>query len=64
MGDREGIILRPIRGGHAEGVEVAEYLRRDPRVITTYLKERRRSEDEAEKVHEALRNISKVNKQV
>lgn len=47
-----------------KGQEIAEYLRRDPAVITRYLKEGRRLEGEVEKVHEALRKTKKVNKQV
>lgn len=44
--------------------EIAEYLRRDPAVITRYLKEGKRLESEIEKVHEGLRKSKKVNKQV
>ena len=47
-----------------KGREIAEYLRRDPAVVTRYLKERERLEDEVEKVHEVLRKTKKVNKQV
>jgi len=47
-----------------KGQEIAEYLRRDPAVITRYLKEGERLEGEVEKVHEALRKTKKVNKQV
>jgi len=44
--------------------EIAEYLRRDPAVITRYSKEGKRLESEIEKVHEALKKTKKVNKQV
>ncbi len=47
-----------------KGQEIAEYLRRDPAVITRYLKEGKRLESGVEKVHEALRKTKKVNKQV
>lgn len=47
-----------------KGQEIAEYLRKDPAVITRYLKEGKRLESEIEKVHEALRKTKKVNKQV
>ena len=47
-----------------KGQEIAEYLRRDPAVITRYLKEGKRLEGEVEKVHEALKKTKKVNKQV
>jgi hypothetical protein len=44
--------------------EIAEYLRRDPEVITRYSKEGKRLESEIEKVYEGLRKSKKVNKQV
>jgi len=47
-----------------KGQEIAEFLRRDPAVITRYLKEGKRLEAEVEKVHEALKKTKKVNKQV
>ena len=47
-----------------KGREIAEYLRRDPAVITRYLKEGKRLEGEVEKVHEALKKTKKFNKQV
>jgi len=47
-----------------KGQEIAEYLRRDPAVITRYLKEGERLEGEVERVHETLRSNKKVNKQV
>jgi hypothetical protein len=46
------------------GQEIAEYLRRDPAVITRYLKERERLVGEIGKVHDTLRKTKKVNKQV
>ncbi|HEX3036950.1 MAG TPA: hypothetical protein VHT73_17825 [Thermodesulfobacteriota bacterium] len=52
------------RGYGYKGQEIAEYLRRDPAVITRYLKEGESLEGEVEKVYEALRNTKKVNKQV
>ena len=47
-----------------KGQQIAEFLRRDPAVITRYLKEEKRLESDIEKVHEALRKTKKVNKQV
>ena len=47
-----------------KGREIAEYLRRDPAVITRYLKEGERLEGEVEKAHVVLRETKKVNKQV
>jgi len=47
-----------------KGQEIAEYLGRDPAVITRYLKEEERLEGEVEKVHEALKKSKEVNKQV
>jgi hypothetical protein len=47
-----------------KGQEIAEYLWKDPAVITRYLKEGKRLESEIEKVHGALRKTKKVNKQV
>lgn len=47
-----------------KGKEVAEYLRRDPAVITRYLKEGKKLEDDIGRVHVALKEIKKVNKQV
>ena len=47
-----------------KGQQIAEFLRRDPAVITRYLKEGKRLESEIEKVHEALKKTKKVNKQV
>ncbi len=47
-----------------KGREVADYLRRDPAVITRYLKIGKTLETEIEKVHLALKEIKKVNKQV
>ena len=47
-----------------KGREIAECLRRDPSVITRYLREGKRLESEVEKVHEALKKTKKVNKQV
>jgi len=41
-----------------------EYLKRNPAVITEYLKEGKRLESEVEKVHAALKKTKKVNKQV
>ena len=40
-----------------------EYLRRDPAVVTRYLKEEKRLESEIGKVHEELRKTKKVNKE-
>jgi chromosomal replication initiation ATPase DnaA len=37
------------------GQEIAEYLRRDPAVITRYLKEGKRLEGKVERAHETLR---------
>ena len=45
-----------------KGQEIAEYLWRDPSVITRYLKEGNELADEAEKVHPILQHIR--NKQV
>ena len=46
-----------------KGQEIAEYLRRDPAVITRYLREGKRFEVEVEGVHKRLReNRDKVNK--
>jgi putative transposase len=47
-----------------KGQEIAEYLRRDPAVITRHLREGERLEGEVEKVHESLKKSKKVNKQV
>ena len=47
-----------------KGQEIAEYLRRDPAVITRYLKDGERLQGEVEKVHEALKKTKEVNKQV
>jgi putative transposase len=47
-----------------KGQQIAEFLRRDPAVITRYLKEGKRLEGEVEKVHEVLKRTKKVNKQV
>jgi REP element-mobilizing transposase RayT len=45
------------------GREIAEYLRRDPAVITRYSREMKKFEGEVEKVHVALKK-TRVNKQV
>ena len=48
-----------------KGQEIAEYLRRDPAVITRYLWEGKKFEIELERVHKRLRESGeKVNKQV
>jgi len=47
-----------------KGKEVAEYLRRDPAVITRYLREGKKLEDDIGRVHVALEETKKVNKQV
>jgi hypothetical protein len=38
-----------------KGREIAEYLRRDPAVITRYLREGKRFEADIQKVHENLK---------
>ena len=47
-----------------KGRDVARHLRKDPAVITRYLKERDNLEKEAEKVFKLLRNKVNVNRQV
>lgn len=47
-----------------KGQEIAEYLRRDPAVVTRCSKEGKRLEGEVEKVHVVLKRTKKVNKQV